>query len=215
MNELFTKKFDSDEEDEEYVPDVKELKDLEEVKEEKPKSNKTKVQEMWEKMKNKNNVSQKSVSILSEKTEHKEVVKSIDYIKPIFPKKDLREEIDKAINKAKELKNKTVKETLLFAGQKYEFDKQITEEDEKKLKQKEKNKTHAGLDSLVESLEKKSNVNTYTKTKKDWDKFVENKNLEKELDFNRKDGFLKRKQFIEETNARLYDNMKSTKKAKK
>ena len=40
------------------------------------------------------------------------------------------------------MKDKIVKETINFAGQKFEYNKVLTVEDEKKLKNLEKKKTH-------------------------------------------------------------------------
>jgi len=223
MNEIFLKKFDSDEEDEEYIPTQKELNETEEPKIIKQKANKSKVEDLWEKLKKGNkevkiekdhNDDLKNADDKEIKSENKTINEDVPVISASKQESNLDDEILKAINKAKEMKNKTITETIHFAGQKFEYNKMMTQQDEKKMKDKEKKKTHSGLDSLVESLEKKGNVNTLTKTKKDWENFVETKKIQKELDYNRKDGFLQKKQFIEETNARLLENKKSIKKPK-
>ena len=54
------------------------------------------------------------------------------------------------------------------------------------------------------------------KSKKDWKNYVEKNNIEKELMNNRKDGFLGKKKFIDETNEIVTEqNRVSIKKAKK
>ena len=64
-------------------------------------------------------------------------------------------------------------------------------------------------------MNKKKEINIFDKTKVDWDKFVENKNLSKELDFQRKDGYLAKKRFIEETNYNLLQHKKNEEKKAK
>lgn len=56
------------------------------------------------------------------------------------------------------------------------------------MREKEKKKTHQGLDELIDSLPKKKDINVVDKSKIDWKSFVDKKKLEKELEFNRKDG---------------------------
>ena len=58
----------------------------------------------------------------------------------------------------------------------------------KKLRDKEKKKTHQGLDELIDSLPKKKDISVVDKSKIDWKNFVDKKKLERELEFNRKDG---------------------------
>jgi hypothetical protein len=78
------------------------------------------------------------------------------------------------------------------------------------MKNKEKQKTHLGLDSIIEQIEKKGNVSSFDKSKKDWTTYVKEKQIEKELQFNRKDGFLLKKRFIDETNIKLMEDKRST-----
>jgi hypothetical protein len=120
------------------------------------------------------------------------------------------DEILKALAEAKEIKKKIITETIHFAGQKYTYKKEADDKDIKKIKEIERKKTHKGLDSIIESISNKKNVSTIDKSKRDWQSFVQDKNLEKELNMNRKDGFLKKKQFIDETNANIYTMNKST-----
>jgi hypothetical protein len=237
MNVLLTKEFDSDEEDDEYIPNKKELEEdipKEEIKKE---VNKTKIDDIWAKLKNKNkNNENASANIIAKEqsqnikednnkfSDNKESLQGINKnpsddlssnLKQDNKLSSLDEEIQKAIQKSKDTKNKLATETVLFAGQKFEYRKVLTEEDLKKQRDKEKKKTHSGLDNLVDQLEKKSNINTYSKTKKDWNNYVEEKKIEKELDYNRKDGFLTKKHFIDETNMKLIENKKNTKRQKK
>jgi len=202
MNELFLKDFDSDENDEEYVPDKKEIEDIDlNVDQIKTPVNANKIDEIWLKLKGSNKIEDsyknKEINISDSK-----LSTSVD------------EEIMKAISKNKEIQNNIIKETVRFAGKKFEYKKTVTEEDIKKKNIQEKKKTHSGLDNIMQMIDKKNNVNTYTKTKKDWSNYVEEKKLEKELDYNRKDGFLKKKQFIEETNIKLIENKKNLKRHK-
>jgi hypothetical protein len=240
MNQLFLKDFDSDEEDEEYIPDKKELEEDLPKFEIKKEVNMSKIDDIWSKLKNKNKITENTTAVgksqlvevnsnlinhsnqNTQKKEDDKIENKTDQNiseesnpKPENKISSLDEEIQRAIQKSKEAKNKLTTETVHFAGQKFEYQKVVTEEDLKKQQLKDKKKTHSGLDSLVEQLEKKNNLNTYTKTKKDWTNYVEEKKIEKELDFNRKDGFLSKKQFIEETNYKIIENMKSTKRQKK
>lgn len=228
MNELFARDFDSDEEDEEYIPDKKELEEdkVEEIS--KKEVNMSKVDEIWKKLKGQskkdnNNIlnSEKESRATIADNNSKSSLKNTSEKEESsgLPNNDSKstpgdDEIMKAINKMKELKNKTMTETIHFAGQKFEYQKTASEDDIKKQKDKEKKKTHSGLDNIMQMIEKKGNVNTYTKTKKDWNNYVEEKNLEKELDYNRKDGFLKKKQFIESTNMKIIENTKTAKRQK-
>lgn len=236
MNQLFSKDFDSDEEDEEYIPDKKDLEEDLPKLEIKKEVNKSKIDDIWSKLKNKNKSNENSTLITTIAKSQIEDKNSNSLTKCNQKKEDeeniseecnskvenklssvssLDQEIQRAIQKSKEAKNKLTTETVHFAGQKFEYQKVVTEEDIKKQQIKDKKKTHSGLDNLVEQLDKKNNINTYTKTKKDWTNYVEEKKIEKELDFNRKDGFLSKKQFIEETNYKMIENMKITKRQKK
>jgi hypothetical protein len=70
----------------------------------------------------------------------------------------------------------------------FRYEKTLTDIDLKKMKEKEKKQTHKGLDSIIDSISKKKDVNVVDKSKKDWDVYVKQKKIEKELDYNRKDG---------------------------
>ena len=60
----------------------------------------------------------------------------------------------------------------------------------KKLQDKEKRKTHKGLDQIIDAIPKKKEISVIGKSKKDWNVYVTDKNLEKELSFHRKDGYI-------------------------
>ena len=208
MEELFKQKFNSDSEDEEYVPTAKEL---EESKENKSKSKsdlkatKSRVDAFWEKMK-KNSTRVPPTRVgptpkllnLSEKDDEKE--------------KKLEEEIRNAISNIKKQKEKTVTKEYFFAGQKFEEKKEITEKEIEKIN---KNKSHNSIDAIIEDIKKKKNISTMDKSKKDWKAYVEEKQIEKELSHNRKDGFLGKKKFLDETNEIVNEQQKlMVKKAK-
>ena len=207
MEELFKQKFNSDSEDEEYVPTAKEL---EESKENKSKSKsdlkgtKSKVDAFWEKMK-KNSGKQNS--------EQKNEIKSLNLKEDEEEKeKKLEEEIRNAINNMKKQKEKTVTKEYFFAGQKFEEKKEITEKEIQKIN---KNKTHNSLDAIIEDIRKKKNISTMDKSKKDWKIYVEEKQIEKELSHNRKDGFLGKKKFLDDANELINEQQKlMVKKAK-
>ena len=207
MEELFKQKFNSDSEDEEYVPTAKEL---EESKENKSKSKsdlkgtKSKVDAFWEKMK-KNSGKQNS--------EQKNEIKSLNLKEDEEEKeKKLEEEIRNAINNIKKQKEKTVTKEYFFAGQKFEEKKEITEKEIQKIN---KNKTHNSLDAIIEDIRKKKNISTMDKSKKDWKIYVEEKQIEKELSHNRKDGFLGKKKFLDDANELINEQQKlMVKKAK-
>lgn len=57
------------------------------------------------------------------------------------------------------------------------------------LRDKEKKKTHQGLDDLIDSLPKKKDISVVDKSKMDWKNFVDKRKIERELEFNRKDGY--------------------------
>jgi hypothetical protein len=224
MNELLSKKYDSEEEDEEYIPTKKELEEDKIVEIVKKSVDKSKIDDIWSKLKNKSSASNTNINSKINNQIPEEIIKiastetnkTIDQEIKIVPiKSSIEEEIQKAIMKSKEIKNKITTETVHFAGQKFEYQKILSEEDLKKIKDKEKKRTHAGLDNLIDQLDKKNNINTYTKTKKDWNNYVEEKKIEKDLDYNRKDGFLSKKQFIEETNYKISENKKTVKRQKK
>ena len=216
MNELFTKEFDSESNDEEYIPTKKELeKSNEEIKNKKNeniKVNKSKVDAIWEKLKqqtrpnNNNKLSEKENS--NNKIDNKKTINEIEKEK----ERQLEEEIKEAIKKSKEQKEKTVTEKYYFAGQEFEEKKEINEKEVEKLKKKQTNKE---LDAIINEIAKKRNISTMDKSKKDWKNYVEKHNIEKELMNNRKDGFLGKKKFIDETNEIVTEqNRVSIKKAK-
>lgn len=121
--------------------------------------------------------------------------------------KALEDNVFKAIALLKQKKEQKENEKILsktkFAGEEFAYEKEITEKEEKLLKQKEKNKTHKDLDALVDGISKKKDINIFDKTKVDWETYVEKNQLSKELDYIRKDGYLSKKRFIEETNLKL------------
>ena len=208
MEELFKQKFNSDSEDEEYIPTAKEL---EESKENKSKSKsdlkgqKSKVDAFWEKMKKKSNMGQASINIV--KTNHNDLEENEKE-----KEKKIEEEIQNAINNLHKQKEKAVTKEYFFAGQKFEEKKEITEKEIEKIN---KNKSHNSLDAIIEDIRKKKNISTMDKSKKDWKAYVEEKQIEKELSHNRKDGFLGKKKFLDETNELINEQQKlMIKKAK-
>ena len=208
MEELFKQKFNSDSEDEEYVPTAKELEDSSEKKSKSKsdlKGQKSKVDAFWEKMKKKSNMGQASINIV--KTNHNNKEEN-DKEK----EKKIEEEIQNAINNLKKQKEKAVTKEYFFAGQKFEEKKEITEKEIEKIN---KNKSHNSLDAIIEDIRKKKNISTMDKSKKDWKAYVEEKQIEKELSHNRKDGFLGKKKFLDETNELINEQQKlMIKKAK-
>ena len=208
MKELFKQKFNSDSEDEEYVPTAKELEDSTEKKSKSKsdlKGQKSKVDAFWEKMKKKSNMGQASINIV--KTNHNDLEENEKE-----KEKKIEEEIQNAINNLKKQKEKAVTKEYFFAGQKFEEKKEITEKEIEKIN---KNKSHNSLDAIIEDIRKKKNISTMDKSKKDWKAYVEEKQIEKELSNNRKDGFLGKKKFLDETNELVNEQQKlMVKKAK-
>ena len=208
MEELFKQKFNSDSEDEEYVPTAKELEDSTEKKSKSKsdlKGQKSKVDAFWEKMKKKSNMGQASINIV--KTNHNNLEENEKE-----KEKKIEEEIQNAINNLKKQKEKAVTKEYFFAGQKFEEKKEITEKEIEKIN---KNKSHNSLDAIIEDIRKKKNISTMDKSKKDWKAYVEEKQIEKELSHNRKDGFLGKKKFLDETNELINEQKKlMIKKAK-
>ena len=207
MEDLLKQKFNSDSEDEEYIPTAKEL---EESKENKSKSKsdlkatKSKVDAFWEKMKKKSGLAPTPQNTCPPPSQIHQNEKEKE--------EKLEEEIRNAINNMKKQKEKTVTKEFFFAGQKFEEKKEITEKEIEKIN---KNKSHNSIDSIIEDIRKKKNISTMDKSKKDWKAYVEEKQIEKELSQNRKDGFLGRKKFLDETNELINEQQKlMVKKAK-
>ena len=169
---------------------------------------KSKVEAFWEKMKQKSGINKNNSNVINTKMLKKE--EKLEYEKE--RDKKLEEEIKNIIKSMKEQKEKTVTKEYFFAGQKFEEKKEITEKEIEKIN---KTKSHNGIDSIIEDIKKKKNISTMDKSKKDWKAYVEEKQIEKELSQNRKDGFLGRKKFLEETNELVNEQQKlMVKKAK-
>ena len=213
MNELFTKEFDSDSNDDEYIPSKKELEqsneEMKNKKKENIKVNKSKVDAIWEKLKQLRNSNNDNINLKNENSNNNDKKNTINDIEK---EKKLEEEIKEAIKKSKEVKQKTVSEKYYFAGQEFEEKKEINEKEVEKINKKRTNKE---LDAIINEIAKKRNISTMDKSKKDWKNYVEKNNIEKELMNNRKDGFLGKKKFIDETNEIVTEqNRVSIKKAK-
>ena len=213
MNELFTKEFDSDSNDDEYIPSKKELEqsneEMKNKKKENIKVNKSKVDAIWEKLKHLRYSNNDNINLKNENSNNNYKKNTINDIEK---EKKLEEEIKEAIKKSKEVKQKTVSEKYYFAGQEFEEKKEISEKEVEKIKKKRTNKE---LDAIINEIAKKRNISTMDKSKKDWKNYVEKNNIEKELMNNRKDGFLGKKKFIDETNEIVTEQNKvSIKKAK-
>ena len=211
MEELLKQKFNSDSEDEEYIPTKAELEESKENKIKNKKDQKvikSKVDAFWEKMKQKSGVHKENLPPTNSK-----IIKLDEKLESDKEKeKKLEEEIRNAIKNMKEKKEKTVTKEYFFAGQKFEEKKEITEKEIEKIN---KNKSHNGIDSIIEDIRKKKNISTMDKSKKDWKAYVEEKQIEKELSQNRKDVFLGRKKFLDETNELINEQQKlMVKKAK-
>jgi hypothetical protein len=161
-----------------------ELKKLEKEEKIVPKANLGKVEAIWAKLKNKHNVDNVPKNA-KESIENQDLQNDTTLIENKDKDEIIEEQIQKGLEKLKEMNKKEVVETVQFAGQKFDYKKQINEEEMEKLKKKQ---THRGLDSLIDQISRKNNLNTYGKTKRDWDKYVETKKIEKELENNRKDG---------------------------
>ena len=213
MNELFTKEFDSDSNDDEYIPSKKELEqsneEMKNKKIENIKVNKSKVDAIWEQLKQLRNSNNDNINLKNKNSNNNYKKNTINDIEK---EKKLEEEIKEAIKKSKEVKQKTVSEKYYFAGQEFEEKKEISEKEVEKIKKKRTNKE---LDAIINEIAKKRNISTMDKSKKDWKNYVEKNNIEKELMNNRKDGFLGKKKFIDETNEIVTEqNRVSIKKAK-
>lgn len=210
MEDLFKQKFNSDSEDEEYVPTAKELEESAENKSKSKsdlKATKSKVDAFWEKMKKKSGHGMSTIQ------NSKPISQTINLEENEKEKeKKLEEEIRNAINNLKKQKEKTVTKEYFFAGQKFEEKKEITEKEIEKIN---KTKSHNSIDAIIEDIRKKKNISTMDKSKKDWKAYVEEKQIEKELSHNRKDGFLGKKKFLDEANELINEQQKlMVKKAK-
>ena len=202
MNDLLTKDFASDSNDEDYVPTKQELQQsAQETTASTNDStvNKSKVDAIWQQLKRKCGAAPSTEQQQSQQNNNNN--NSIDI------------EIKNAVIKAKEIKDShKVDKTYYFAGKKYTTKEQVTEKQFNKIKDKQ---THKSLDNVIESISKKKNISTIDKSKIDWKAYVEKKQMEKELAVNRKDGFLGKKHFLDESNAVVeMKNKIAVKKAK-
>lgn len=116
------------------------------------------------------------------------------------------------IKRLKEKKAELVTHKAKYAGEEFFYEKELDDKERKRLSQVEKNRTHKALDTLVDCITKKKDVNVFDKSKIDWKNYVKKHELERELDFNRKDGYLNKKRFIEETNLKIQDIRKAHEK---
>lgn len=114
--------------------------------------------------------------------------------------------------KKEEEANKKILSKTKFAGEEFLYEKELTDKEKKKIDQLEKNKTHKTIDSIVNDISKKKEINIFDKTKVDWEKFVDKNNLAKDLDYARKDGYLAKKRFIESVNYNLFVHRKEEEK---
>jgi hypothetical protein len=144
-----------------------------------------------------------SISNISNSTEEKTELSLDEQVKQTIEKLKKKKEQEEENNK--KIKTK-------FAGEEFEFNKELTEREKHINEIKAKSNTGTALDSIVENMNKKKEINIFDKTRVDWDRFVEKKNLGKELDFQRKDGYLAKKRFIEETNYNLLQHKKTEEK---
>lgn len=136
-------------------------------------------------------------------------------LKPFSLEEQIKQTMENIKKKKEEEAQKTILSSTRFAGEEIQIEKELTEKEKKLLELKEKSKTHKSLDSVVDHLQKKKDMTIFDKTRVDWDKFVTKENLSKELDYARKDGFLAKKRFIEETNFKLLQQKKVEEKKQK
>jgi hypothetical protein len=52
------------------------------------------------------------------------------------------------------------------------------------------------------------NINTYQKTKMDWDNYTKEQKLDAEFEKNRKDGYIQKKQFMDKVADKEYEHQK-------
>lgn len=90
------------------------------------------------------------------------------------------------------------KEQFEFAGEKVEVVRMINQDEAAELRAK---KSASGLDGLLGQLKGKNKISTLQKTKIDWNKFTEDEGLEDEFTKNRKDGYIQKKEFLQNAEA--------------
>ena len=158
--------------------------------------------ELKEKEKDENNNNYKTNSTNSNSSENQ--AKPLN-LKPLSIEEQVKQTIERLKKKKEEEESKKVMSTTKFAGEEFQYEKEITEKEQKAL---EKSKTNTHLDNIVNCLQKKKEINIFDKTRVDWDSFVSKNNLSKELDYARKDGYLAKKRFIEQANYNLIQQKK-------
>eukprot|EP00826_Nyctotherus_ovalis_P038736 TRINITY_DN3647_c0_g5_i2.p4 TRINITY_DN3647_c0_g5~~TRINITY_DN3647_c0_g5_i2.p4 ORF type:complete len:209 (-),score=91.18 TRINITY_DN3647_c0_g5_i2:168-794(-) len=111
----------------------------------------------------------------------------------------LAKEALEALKAMKETGKPVVQEKVRFAGEVFTYEKRATEKDLKKQEREARTQLRGrqgGLDSIMTKLQGSKGINAVDKSKKDWKKYVEKSNLEKELAQNRKDGFMAKQKFL-------------------
>lgn len=99
---------------------------------------------------------------------------------------------------AVESKRIVVKQRYEFAGEKIEIESEINEKEAALLQAK---KSASGLGGILDQLKGKNKISTLQKTKLDWNQFTTEEGLEDEFTQNRKDGYIQKKEFLQNAEA--------------
>ncbi|CAJ0940082.1 unnamed protein product, partial [Mesorhabditis belari] len=135
------------------------------------------------------------------------------------------EKEDKNVNFAStSTKTTTITEVFDFAGDEVKIERQVTEEElkkhedkEKKLQDKVRPVKRSGLGDMLTELTKKKKISTIDKSMLDWNSFKTENDLGEELKtFNKgKGGYLKRMEFLQEADARQFEQEKEVRHSRK
>lgn len=91
-----------------------------------------------------------------------------------------------------------VKQRYEFAGEKIEIEQEVDQKEAAALQAKQ---SASGLGGILDQLKGKNKISTLQKTKLDWNQFTTDEGLEDEFTKNRKDGYIQKKEFLQNAEA--------------
>jgi hypothetical protein len=211
----------SDSEDEDYVPEPgDDEEELEKIEKEVSPGRRSEIEKIWEEMRYQGTIRENGEKASLKNKQNGQHENSLE---------DLEEQALSIVRKLKE-KERTEEKVVEFAGKQYKIMTQdtlanktttIMEEtapkdwngkSDKKKKDMTPNQYLAQVLKMISN--KAKSINSVSKSKLDWGNFVSKEGIEKELERNRKDGYLEKRKFLAETSIKENELIKSRKKQK-
>jgi hypothetical protein len=119
---------------------------------------------------------------------------------------------DTSVTSCDVIEPKIIKTSYDFAGEEVIVEKKVSQKLTKANESQDKEKKNppvvkrtGGALALLSSLTKKPKMTTLDKSKLDWEKFKEKANLKDELQFQAKDGYLERQEFLQRVDAKQFE----------